>query len=480
MLFIVSYIQSQNKFSNSYFILKHGLPRPDQDVITSRPKGNYDEFCNGWVIDPINTNNMTLIESKIGGIKYYDDTKYRIEWYVLKWEDDGWHTDGQNCSCFGYYVNMVFNDIVIWSKRFNCKDLFNIYSENICRGGDNIECLCNMSADVDIDGLEHKKFKQWIPKGSYTEYSNGTFITLDNMTFIAELTDDELCVYPNMCDMIVDDVLNEECLMTERTLMKGVVKNSDKCVDNKICVNSCRDDYFDDDYYVRCVKNRCVLNTDFSEIVPEVSSVVSSDESSSLETSIETTTYESSSLETSIEISSDLSTTTYESSIEISSDLSTTTYESSSDITSESTTNDTTTFETTSESTSDLTTFTYETSLESSSDITDDLTTFASETSLESIIETSDLNKNSSYVDINSNTTNSTSKTKTIVIIIVSTVVGSAGVLGGSILAVKLAKNKCNPSKEDFDKVNFKVITPKVTSNTKSIFRLNDMNSIVL
>ena len=459
MLFIVSYIQSQNKFSNSYFILKHGLPRPDQDVITSRPKGNYDEFCNGWVIDPINTNNMTLIESKIGGIKYYDNTNYRIEWYVLKWEDDGWHTDGQNCSCFGYYVNMVFNDIVIWSKRFNCKDLFNIYSENICRGGDNIECLRNMSADVDIDGLEHKKFKQWIPKGNYTEYSNGTFITLDNMTFIAELTDDELCVYPNMCDMIVDDVLNEECLMTERTLMKGVVKNSDKCVDNKICVNSCRDDYFDDDYYVRCVKNRCVLNTDFSEIVPEVSSVVSSDESSSLETSIETTTYESS-LESSSEISSDLTSTTYESSVEISSES--------------------TTFETTSESTSGLTTFTSETSLESSSDITDDLTTFTSETSLESIIETSDLNKNSSYVDINSNTTNSTSKTKTIVIIIVSTVVGSAGVLGGSVLAVKLAKNKCNPSKDDFDKVNFKVITPKVTSNTKSIFRLNDMNSVVL
>ena len=108
----------------SFYILKEGLIRPDQDKIISRPTEDYypanfgenylnpasGEFNLGKVFNPKVTNNMTIILEKIiePDPEILNDNVQYVDWYVLKKENDGWHIDGQSMPYI--YVTIYFFD----------------------------------------------------------------------------------------------------------------------------------------------------------------------------------------------------------------------------------------------------------------------------------------------------------------------------------------------------------------------------------
>ena len=173
----------------SFYILKEGLIRPDQDKIIPRSVNDYypanfgsdhlnpatEEFNLGKVSDPIITNNITIILEKIiepDPETLNDNTRY-IDWYVLKKECDGWHIDGQSMP-YTYNTIYFFNQNELYASARVRKNTIYYFNNDIAIWKNGQE----------VDG---KIFNYWEYYENYTPYdSTGrAFLVTEDMYFYA-------------------------------------------------------------------------------------------------------------------------------------------------------------------------------------------------------------------------------------------------------------------------------------------------------
>ena len=182
-----------------FFILNEGLIRPDQGEIVSRPmenyqaadfgeeyydkwSGNYSKYNLGNVSNPVTTNNISVIISKIirPDPTMLDTEIHFVEWYVLKNESDGWHIDGQ-------WIPREFVTVKFYKDRGG-KDFY--ASARIQKGSnysfDDDSEIWNIGEIVTING-KNRTFDHWEYRGNYTalDDSGRRFLADRNMTFYA-------------------------------------------------------------------------------------------------------------------------------------------------------------------------------------------------------------------------------------------------------------------------------------------------------
>ena len=154
----------------TFYTLKYGLSIVDMDEIKPRPSKNYDRYGTGILINPYTTNNKEEIEKMIYQYPPRIDN-LGIYWYVIKYQSDGYHVDGQKYNIDGdtikFYDNstLIYNETIYFNNYFNLTNNDNIYKFN--------------------DELNGKYFYKWDSENNTTPDGNGQIIITTNETFKA-------------------------------------------------------------------------------------------------------------------------------------------------------------------------------------------------------------------------------------------------------------------------------------------------------